>query len=203
MLPLLLLLLLLLPSPPLLLLLLPPADQNCVRMIDFSGPAGATSPAISEFMGSCESSSPCEYRPGSYGCNEVFSSDALSQILWGPTDVEIVYTETCDPSSGSCSQPPIFYLFVTDSKNGCVRFFSTPVGLNPPFIDTYQPTVFGVCGAQRDLYTDAPPTYVAAGKSGTAAAPVVFVAYTDDGKVKWRDTGGQSGTFLTNDEGGR
>lgn len=172
------------------LLPLSTADFNCVRSIDIGLIPEAfwpsSPPPTNAAVGSCSSYSACE-GPGNYGCSTLLFDDAREANLWGPTDIEIVYTDTSDAST--------FQAYITDSRSGCVRVYNRSANK----VGAYEPSVFGVCGSDSRNPATFKPTYIAADASqiGTHLVPKLFVAYTELGEVKYHDPGGTSGTSAT------
>ncbi|WIA43983.1 hypothetical protein OEZ86_010366 [Tetradesmus obliquus] len=165
-------------------------DQNCVHRILL--PNNINSPAISvPAMGACGPSA-CG-GPGSYGCTDDTFTDASQATLWGPTDIEIVYTDT--------SNYLTLQAYITDSGNGCVRKFTR----NNFWLTTYEPMVFGACGANRNLSTVI-PTYLAADATNIAAnsVPALYVAFTEMNQIRWHDPSAAmyTATFDAKDKAG-
>lgn len=167
------------------------ADQNCVHRILL--PNNIYSPAIAvPAIGACGPSA-CG-GPGSYGCTVDTFTDASQATLWGPTDIEIVYTDT--------SNYLTLQAYITDSGNGCVRKFTR----NNFWLTTYEPMVFGACGANRNLSTVI-PTYLAADATNIAAnsVPALYVAFTEMNQIRWHDPSAAmyTATFDAKDKAGR
>lgn len=169
------------------------ADYNCVRMIDISIPESywptSPPPAVAA-VGICDREALCQGRLGGYGCDES-GFGAYSGLLWGPTDIEIVYENTSDAST--------FQAYITDSRNGCVRRYSRSAGT----VETYEPAVFNICGRER-LPSDF-PTYVAADATDISSTfvPRLYVAYTEQGSIRYHDPGGMSDTLAAKDANNR
>jgi hypothetical protein len=147
-------------------------------------------------VGSCSTISPCASTPGAYdpyGCTGDSTDNPLApDILWGPTDVEIVYTG---------SPATTFEMYITDSLNGCVRKFTKP-GPEERLVRTYEPDVFGVCGDTTRNRLTTRATYLAAAVVGGGASTALHVAYTEGGTVWWHDPtriAGTSGYFEPKD----
>jgi hypothetical protein len=150
-------------------------------MIDVTESPGGTPPPVYTAVGNCATSTPCN----SFGCSMGSQTgfDPTSWNVWGPTDITIVY------------KGDEFQAFITDSRNGCVLRVSGPHG--EPYLQPYQPSVFGVCGANRK--TSFVPVTVAADASSSGALPAVYVGHRVSNKIYWhdgRDEDAMSGNYL-------
>lgn len=155
----------------------------------------ASPPPASVVVGDCGVPSECASVPGGYGCTTVSAANATSaNIIWGPTDIEIVYSDPTDPAT--------FQAYITDSRNGCVRKYTRP-SLGAELIEVYRPEVFGVCGSNL-RGSDDTPTYLTADTRDGLSEPSLYVAFTDRYNIKWYDISSNTSDSLdARDEGSR